>query len=448
MLVLTLYATQYSGNTLFGFSGEAYRSGFSWFVCVQFMIAIVVGYLLYAPRLYPLARERGYVTPADYLQDRYGSRALSVLASVLMMVALLNFLLGQLMAMGRALQGFAPEFPEIAYQYGVIVLAGVMVIYGTLGGMRAVAWTDAVQGFIMLCGFGILLFLMFDRFGSPAAATSAMLGSADPDTVRKALPPQGQRVNEWLSYLLLFGLGAALYPQAIQRLYAARSARTLRLSLAIMGFLPFTTVLITALIGVLAIAQVPGLAGTDSDQVLTRMLGEVQRGSLFGYWLVVIMFAAVIAAIMSTADSLLLTLASMFSKDIYGRWLRPRAIETELIRVGTFTSWTLVVVLVWLAIILEDRASLVDLIDRKLDLLVQLVPAFMLGVHWQGLRTRPVLYGLLAGAALSLLLAFGGFEFVQDGKIAGFHPGIYGLLVNLAIATGGSWWLGRTVTRD
>ncbi len=75
VLVLTLYATQYSGNTLLGYSGKAYRIGYSWIMCVHFMTAIVVCYLLYVPRLYQVARERKYVTPTDYLNDRFASKS-------------------------------------------------------------------------------------------------------------------------------------------------------------------------------------------------------------------------------------------------------------------------------------------------------------------------------------------------------------------------------------
>jgi len=89
-LLLTLYATQYSGNTLFGFTGKTYRMGFSWAMCIHFMTAIVVVYLLFAPQLYRRAKAGGYVTPTDYLTDRFGSRGLSVFASVLMIVAISN----------------------------------------------------------------------------------------------------------------------------------------------------------------------------------------------------------------------------------------------------------------------------------------------------------------------------------------------------------------------
>ena len=79
VLFLTLYATQYSGNTLFGYTGKTYRIGFEWTASVLFMFSIIPGYLLFAPRLVALARREGFITPGDYISHRFGSRALTLL---------------------------------------------------------------------------------------------------------------------------------------------------------------------------------------------------------------------------------------------------------------------------------------------------------------------------------------------------------------------------------
>ena len=438
VLVLTLYATQYSGNSLFGFTGMTYRIGFAWIMSVQFMIAIVIFYQLIAVRLYRLSQKGAYITPVDYIQDRFQNRTLSLLASIVMILALSNFLLAQLMAMGRALQGLAGANADLAYQYGVITLALIMVIYGTLGGIRAVAWTDMLQGSVLLCGFLILIFVLHTEFGSLSNATTLIADSGKADMLAKVRPPDAARLREWLSYLLIVGMGGALYPHAIQRIYAARSERVLRLSLSVMAFLPFFTTLVAVVAGIYALAYVEGLEGAASDQVLGRLLRQVQEASLFGYCLVVLLFAAVLSAIMSTADSALLSISSMLSKDIYSVFISPGASEADMTRVGKMCSWSLIIVLVSLAIVLKEESSLVKLLDRKFDVLVQLVPAFMLGIRWTGMRANATLLGLLVGLLVSLSLAFGPFDFVEGGKLWGFHPGLYGLLVNLLIVVLGS----------
>ena len=210
-----------------------------------------------------------------------------------------------------------------------------------------------------------------------------------------------------------------------------------------MAFMPFFTVMIAIVAGIYALAYIPGLEGAGSDQVLASILRLVQERSLSGYALVVLIFSAILAALMSTADSAMLSISSMFTKDLYAVHIRPGAAESELTRIGKRCSWLVVGALCLLAILLKDQTSLIALIDRKFDLLVQLAPAFMLGIHWSGLRSGPILLGLLCGLAVSLCLAFVPFQFVVGGKVLGIHPGLYGLAANLCIAITGSIALNR-----
>ena len=435
VIFLTLYATQYSGNTLFGFSGKTYRIGYAWIMSLHFMTAIVACYLIYAPRLYARAKKFNYITPTDYLQHRFNSNWINVVATIIMIVVLSNYLLAQLMAMGRAMQGLSTADPNIAYQQGVILLTLIMVVYGTLGGIRAVAWTDVIQGVVLMFGFFVLIFMVYKQFGPITLATATIQQSQD---AFKADVPNANRVREWLSYIIIVGLGSTLYPQAIQRIYAARSEKVLRHGLAFMAFAPLFTTLIAVITGIYAIAYLPGLEGNVSDQVLARIFSIVQHGSILGYWLVVILYAAILAAMMSTADSALLSISSMLSKDIYGRFADSNASEARLTFLGKLFSWFLIILLVWLAIYLSDKASLLKLLDRKFDMLIQLVPAFMLSIHWQRMKALPTFLGLIAGILVSLWLAYGGFSFVQNGKVYGFHPGLIGLMINIFIAIAGS----------
>ena len=156
VLLLTLYATQYSGNTLIGYPGEAYRLGFSWVMSVGFMMAIIVTYLLFAPRLHHLAKRHQFVTPGDWLTYRFHSPSLTLLANVLLIAAIANYLLAQLMAMGHVTAGLSGG--AVPYWVGVVLLTLVVLVYETIGGMRAVAWTDALQGVMLAVGLtGLLL---------------------------------------------------------------------------------------------------------------------------------------------------------------------------------------------------------------------------------------------------------------------------------------------------
>lgn len=441
VLLLTLYATQYSGNTFLGFSGAAYREGLGFILSIHFMTAIVVAYLLFAPKLYRISREHRFITPGDFIYHRFQSRFLCILVTLLMVYALCNFTLAQMKTLGTAFEGISQG--RIPLWVGVVSLTGVMLIYESLGGMRSVAWTDAVQGGILLLGFGILLYLALTEIGSLPAAISKL--AANPDTVHKVKPPDAEGVRRWISFILMVGLGAAIYPQAIQRIYAARNVKVLKRSLAVMAFLPLTTTLIAVMIGVLMAAQVPDLnalvqatgAGqtvVPSETVFTLLCLKVMQGSELGYWLVVLLFAALLAAVMSTADSALLSISSMVTKDIYGRFLCPEADQAKLTRVGRWATWVLMIPIVWIAITYEG--NLIDLLKLKFELLIQCVPAIYLGIHCRWLTARTVIAGILLGLLVTLGLTWSGtlgFSEINYSKVWGFHSGVIGLTVNSLI---------------
>jgi solute:Na+ symporter, SSS family len=210
VLFLTLYATQYSGNTLFGYTGKTYRIGFEWTVSILFMFSIIVGYILFAPRLVQLARKEGFITPGDYISYRFKSKVLTLLSTVLMIYALCNYTLAQLKAMGAAVEGITNG--AVPSAYGIVALAIIMVIYETLGGMRSVAWTDVIQGIVLLIGFALLVIIVPTQLGGGLDQVVEKLSAMDPPKVQV---PDWQGVNTWISYVFLLGCGAAIYPQAI-----------------------------------------------------------------------------------------------------------------------------------------------------------------------------------------------------------------------------------------
>ena len=433
ILFLTLYATQYSGNTLLGFSGATYREGLSFLVCVHFMTAIVVCYLLFAPQLFRLSRKNQFLTPGDFIYHRYQSQALRIMVTVIMVYALANFTLAQMRTLGTAFAGISQG--RIPMWVGVIVLALVMLIYESLGGMRSVAWTDAIQGGILLMGFLILIILAFSQFGSIPNAIEKL--ASNPETFHKIKRPDAEGVRNWVSFILLVGFGAAIYPQAIQRVYAARGVSTLKRSLATMAFMPLFTALVSVMIGLLMAAHLPelgkGFTGSEvipSETVLTQMCAEIMQQSAFGYWLVVLIFSSLLAAVMSTADSALLSISSMITHDIYGQAICPDADQRHLTQIGKKVTWFLMIPIVWAALAYEG--NLIQLLKIKFELLIQCVPAIYLGVHSKTLDTRTVIIGLIVGISVTLILVALNWHTVN-----GIHSGIIGLAVNLAICFAG-----------
>jgi SSS family solute:Na+ symporter/sodium/pantothenate symporter len=425
VLFLTLYATAFSGNSLIGYPAEAYRRGYAWIMATAFMLAIVVVSHALVPRLRPAAVTHGFVTPGDWVRHRFrgepGAAAATVTVGVLMTVALANFLLAQLVAMGHVASQVSGGV--IPYAAGVVGFAAVVLLYETVGGMRAVAWTDVLQGVMMLVGLGALLAWLLGEAGGLAAVT-ARVAAVRPDAV--AVPAGVECVN-WASTIVLVGIGAAIYPQAIQRIYAARSGRTLTRALALLAFMPLVTIVVVTLVGVAAIPRFAHLGAIESDTVIPRLLAAWAASGSSGAILATLVLVGALAAVMSTADSVLLSLGSVVAGDVLGR---PRD-DPRTTRAGKLAATAVLVLMAVPALV--PRATLWRLTELKMELLVQCAPAFLLGLHWQGLRARPTTAGIGAGTAVAVAGVLTGVT-----RLGGVHVGVVGLLVNLAVAVLGS----------
>ena len=435
VLLFTLYATQYSGNTLVGYPGEAYRVGFPWVMSVGFMLAIVVVYLVVAPRLRAASERHRFVTPADWLDQRFGNPALTRVTNLLMAVAIANYLLAQLMAMGHVVAGLSDG--AIPYAAGVLVLTAAILGYELLGGLRAVAWTDCLQGILLAIGlFGLLAATVFSGEGI-AEATAWVLENQP----AKGFRPDATTQATWASTILLIGFSGAVYPQAIQRIFAARSSTSLRKALSVLAFLPFLTTLPVFLVGILALPRLSGLTGVAADQVLPALLRGWAAESEWMFWMCILTVVGVVAAIMSTADSVLLTLSSMLAKDfvapVLGRRAGAAVEEARITRIGKGFSLAIMGVLV--AIALTPRISLWGLLELKMELLVQAAPVFVLGLTWPRLSARAALAGVVCGTLLAAGLTLAGY-----GKVAGIHAGLLGAFLNATVAVVGSLVLRRS----
>lgn len=453
VLLGTLYASQYSGNSFVGFSGKAARDGYEFIGSVLFMQSVIVGYLIYAGRLFKLSRTHRYRTPADFLLHRYGHKGLHLLASALMIFALLNFVLSQLVAIGKItmVMGQTPGGDPLHPAWGIVSLALLMVLYETFGGMRAVAWTDMLQGAMLLVG-AMGLFVLLESSGGGMAGALARFRELWPE---KVSPPRGADLGTWMGSIVLFAAGAACYPHAIQRIYAAGSARVLRRSMAIMVFMPLFTTLPLFLIGIYA----QSLAGTEvlqSDEAMPLILDHIAATPIGGF-IALIVLAGAVSAMMSTADSALLTTSSIVNRDWLERYFLPGRSGRFYLRCSKITSWVVVSLIAAISIWSVAHGHRIwQILSIKLEILMQTAPAIWFGVRGRHLSGPWAFRAMFAGALVTALgwltwhdTSAGGYLlfFPTDEvpahlqsmrKLLGVQAGVWGLGVNLLICAVGS----------
>ena len=425
VLFLTLYATQYSGNTLVGFAGRAYREGYQALVLITFLSAAVGAFAIYGPRLYRLSKKHSFITPSDYIEHRFEHKNLTYLSATLCVVALANYILTNLKAIGFIV--VAVTGGAIPFIYGVIALSLVMVIYETLGGMRSVAWTDALQGTILIVGI-ITIFISINIEYGGLDFIYDQIHKLDQD---KLTAPTMYEKLSWFSTVCLGFFGISLYPHAVQRIYSANKLSTLKRSLQIMAFMPLITVLFMIVVGLTALALVPGLDRQASEGATLIVLQDLAGRGAIGTGMMVLFLSATIAAIMSTVDSALLSMSSIITKDFYTR-LSPGKTQEELTKVGKIISWGIMAIAVYFAIVLPQ--TIWRLLEIKLELLIQISPAIFIGLYNNKVKGKSIFYGMLVGTVFSLIVMIANKQgFSIPAKPLGIHAGVWGLIINCAV---------------
>lgn len=309
VLAMTIIATYTSASSFVGGPGIAYTLGLGWVLLAMIQVPttfLTLGVL--GKRFAIIARRAGAVTVVDFLHARYKNDAVVITCSIAMLVFFMASMLAQFIGGGRVFQAVT------GYPYGVgLALFGISVVaYTTVGGFRAVAITDAMQGIVMLIAAVVMLAAVLDAGGGMTRCIET-LKSIDPGLLSPT--GAGGRIPApfLFSFWILVGLGILGLPQTVQRCFGYRDSRAMHSAMVtgtvIIGFL----LLCTHLTGTLGRAVMPDL--TVGDLIMPTLTVEL----LPPFWAGVFV-AGPLAAIMSTVDSMLLLVSASIVNDLYVRY--------------------------------------------------------------------------------------------------------------------------------
>ena len=308
IFLATMAATNFSAFTVFGASGAGYRDGYSFYPIVGFgtgFMALTFWFL--GRKIRQAGLETQALTPPDLIRRLYDSSGLSALVAVVMVVYTLPYIALQPMASGYALETL------LGWDYftGAAVVTGLIVLYTLRGGLRSVAWTDAFQGLLMFVLLGTALVLTANAQGGLVEAGGKLVES-NPELFSR---PGGRGFYTpaiWFSFIFLWFFCDPMFPQLFQRFMAAKNEKAIRTTMLAYPFVCSLIFLLPVTIGVLGRLSHPGLEGKAADRILPLLAADLP-GEVLGALVV----TCGLAALMSTLDSQLLTLSSIFSRDLY-----------------------------------------------------------------------------------------------------------------------------------
>jgi SSS family solute:Na+ symporter len=433
----------YTAYTFVAVPGLVFGVGALGFFAVPYTILIFPMAFIVAPRLWSVAHKHGYVTPADFVRGRHGSSSLALLVAVTGIVATMPYIALQLVGIGAVLRtmGVQGEWP-------LIIAFVILAAYTYQSGLRAPALIAFVKDFLIylvvlvaviyipikLHGFGNIFDAAGQKFDSTKPPVADGLLLADPQIL-------GYSSLAFGSALALF-----LYPHSVTGLLASKSRDTIRRNMAALPAYSFMLGLL-ALLGLMAIAAgvKPLTSGgkPDSNTVVPLLFDK-----MFPDWFAGIAFAAIGIGALVPAAIMSIAAANLFTRNVYREYLKPDATHAEEARVSRLASLVVKAGAVAVILLLDTQFS----IDLQLIggvIIVQTLPAIVIGLYSRAAHAWGLLAGLVAGLASGLWMLwktpnlvtgkehFGGAQYALshfglDTKVT-LYTGLIALVINLIV---------------
>jgi len=393
---LTLQSTSMSGYMFLGAGGLGFTQGYwaLWFA-VGDIGGGVLNLSIIGRRMRKLSQMMGALTSIEYLEKRYPLPAVRLFAGTLTVFLLGFYVLAQFIAGGKGMA----LVTGIPYPAALAICIAIILIYTFMGGYLAVVYTDFFQSIIMLVGVMWIVIAALTELGGLTAANQA-IGEFDPTLLSmwgKDLGFQGQ----WgivAGALLIFSIGYMGWPHVVTRHMAMQSPATARKAGAWATAWNLFFVPTPYLVGILAILILPEL--DDPEMAIFRVADQLLPAAVTG-----LVMAAIMAAIMSTADSLLLQTGSIGARDLYERFVNPHASETQMVWVSRGLVTAIAVIGYFVALV--EPPSVFSIVIFATSVLGSaFLPAYVCAVWWRKANSAGALASMIVGALVAFLWEF------------------------------------------
>ncbi|UOE56385.1 sodium/pantothenate symporter [Cytobacillus oceanisediminis] len=391
ILAMTMIATYGSASSFIGGPGVAYTQGLGWVLLA--MSQVVTGYfvlMVLGKKFAITARKYDAVTLIDFLKERYNSRWVVWLSSLSIIIFLFSAMAAQWVGGARLIESLT----GLSYLSALFIFAASVMVYVVIGGFRAVAVTDAVQGGIMFIGTMILLIAVIVAGGGIPNIISD-LSSENPNLITPFGFDGGLTPLYVSSFWILVGVGVVGLPQVAVRAMSYKNARAMHRAIIIGTVVVGFIMLGMHLIGVFARPILPGIE--VGDKVMPMIAMEVLPP-----WLAGIVLAAPMAAIMSTVDSLLLLVSSAIVKDVYINYIKPDAKEAAIKKLSFAVTALLGILVCIMALSPPDLLIWLNLFSFG-GLEAAFIWPVVLGLYWAKGNRYGAVASMITGTASYIL---------------------------------------------
>ena len=438
----------YTAYTFIAVPALVYAVGAAGFYALSYTVMVFPIVLVFAPRLWSVARARGYVTPAEFARGRHGSQGLGLAVTVTGILATMPYIALQLVGIesvltvmgigGSSGNAFVKDLPLII---AFIILAG----YTYLAGLRAPALIAFVKDTLIYVTVIVAIIYIPGKLGGWGhifGAASAHLKTVNPTTGK----PFGSLIvmpaGEWAYATLALGSALALfiYPHAITGVFAARRRDVIRRNAAMLPAYSLVLGLI-ALLGYMARATPAVNAGVKAGGGNSQLSVPLLFEHVFPSWFAGIGYSAIVIGALVPAAIMSIAAANLFTRNIYKEFFRPLATPAQETRVARLASLIMKVGALGFALELNKTFSI------NLQLLggiwiLQTFPAIVISLYTRWFHRFALIIGWASAMAYGTIQAyrtpgggqahFGASTAPVFGHVT--YIAIAALLVNLVVA--------------
>ncbi|MGH3868194.1 MAG: monocarboxylate uptake permease MctP [Pseudonocardiaceae bacterium] len=385
--------------------------------------------LVYLPviRLWSVSRVHGYVTPADFVQGRYGSSTLALLVAVTGIVSMMPYIALQLLGLEAVLRTMGLNWAGLAGHTPLFIAFVILAVYTYRSGLRAPALIAFGKGFLIylvIITAMIILSVKLGGWGAIFDAANAKFTAAP--SPRAGILLDRRKQLQYVTLALGSGLALFLYPHVMTGALASRSGKALKRSLAV---LPINALVLGlfALLGYAAIAAhthpiINAATGQPDSNTIIPMLFEGQ----FPSWFAGIALAAIgIGALVPTAI-MSIAVANLWTRNIYKVYLRRDATPEQEAKQAKIASLVVKFGAVALIVLLDPQYS-INLHQIGGVIILQTLPMVAIALYTRWLH----IWGLAAGWAIGLMWGLSMLYSIPDRATGAEHFGGTGLKLGM-----------------
>ncbi len=373
------------------------------FFAVPYTIILYPIIFVFMARLWSVSHRHGYVTPADFVSGRHGSRSLSLAIALTGFVATMPYIALQLVGIQAVLEvvGVGGTGSWLAADLPLFVAFLVLALYTYTSGLRAPALIAFVKDILIYIVIIVAVIYLPSRFGGwenifGAAQKKMATTSATTGKPLGAFVPAPSQYWAYASLALGSALALFMYPHSITATLSAKSRNTIRRNAAILPAYSFVLGLL-ALLGWVAIAagtKPIGLDGKPNPQLVIPQLFE----DSFPSWFAGVAFAAIAIGALVPAAIMSIAAANTFTRNIYKEWIKPDATVKQEAQVSKIAS-LVVKAFALIFVLAMDKQNAINLQLLGGIWILQTFPSIVFGLYTRWFHR----WGLLAGWAVGMV---------------------------------------------